>query len=387
MRAVSATLITAQSAVKRTPYVKLEFFPFTYGAAETYYARAYATSTEGTSYGAEVSFNTLAGGAAIDLSTNSAAYGNRLLLIDHSEEAYNDYATIILKNYDRMIPDLLGYWVEIGYGDVTGGGNEYALTPRLWVKHQQFVSIAGKLLCILELEGSWAKLGETLFRLGTAPYYKAKNINPDLSQGEYDLLDSTPYAIIAAVMAEILPVMTLATLVEDDGIINTFIPDFTINYTQLFENATQIIYNLLKMTKSYLRNKASLIFEVKYPQAADADNLSYYSYQAPYFYEYTEHKNLQVPNRIYVFANRGSDGLWTNILTAQADDTDSQDLYGIVPSIELAPEVTVQADVDNRAAAILRRGKAEVLGGRLLIPHDCQMELYDRLGIYDSRGY
>ena len=80
------------------------------------------------------------------------------------------------------------------------------------------------------------------------------------------------------------------------------------------------------------------------------------------------------------------EGLWTDIITGQADDTDSQDEYGVVADIILAPEIDNQADADNRAAAILQRWRAEWVGGRLIIPHDCQMELYDRLSITDSRG-
>jgi len=350
VRLVSDALEAAQSAATRTPYLHMVF----------------------TSYDA---------GTTYDLSTNSAAYGNRILLVDHAEEAYNDYAVIILRDYDRTLPNLLGYWTEIGYGDVTGGGNEYAATPRLWVKHQQHISAGGKLLCVLELEGMWAKLRETKMRMGSPPYYIATTDADNFGAAK------TVYGILEYIIEnEVDPAMYLDALGEDDSIMNTLQPAFEVNNAQPFEDAGQVIYRLVKMTKSFLRAKDSMAWEVKYPQAADSDDLTYYSNQSPYFYEYVERKNLLVPNRIYLFANAGSDGLWTNIITGQADDTDSQTAYGVVAEIVTAPEIDNQADADARAAAILQRWRAEWVGGRLIIPHDCQMELYDRLGIEDVRG-
>lgn len=344
MRSVSATLIAAQSAASRTPYFHLVF----------------------TSYDA---------GTQYDLSTSSAAYGNRILLIDHSEESYNEYAVIVLRNYDRGLPsNLTGYWTQIGYGDTTGGGNEYASTARLWVKHHQEVSAGGKLLTILELEGMWAKMRETKMRLGSPPFYNVV------------YTDQTVRALIALVLAEIDPAMSLQTLVEDDGIIDSYQPAFSVNETELFEDGGSLVYRLIKMTKSFLKPDTVLEFEVKYPQTGDAVDLTYYSGQSPYFYEYAERKNLLVPNHIYLMANAGSDGLWTNVIVAEATDTDSIAQYGHVPEVVMAPQIDSQGDADNRAAVILSRVKAEALAGVLVIPHDCQMELYDVPQINDDRG-
>ena len=338
MRSVSGTLETAQTAAFRTPYIHLLF----------------TSHDELTTY---------------DLSTDSPAYGNRILLIDHFEEPYNDYATIVFRNYDGGLPtDLRGYWVEIGYGDVTGGGNEYSDTPRLWVKHHQVVSAGGKYLTVLELEGMWMKMQETLLRIGSPPYYTE----------EYT--GDTVYDLIVILLAEVSPAFTLAALVEDDGIINSYAPVFSINDVQPFEDAASATYRLIKMTKSYLRAKASLEFEVKYPQVSDPVNATYFTNQ---FYEYTNRNNLVVPNHIYVFANAGADELWTDIITAEA--TVPGDTYDDTPNIVLAPEITTQEDADNRADAIVARLAAEDQSGRLIIPHNCQHELYDYVRVMDSR--
>lgn len=344
-RSVTSTLEAAQYAESRTPYIRLVF----------------------TSYDEETTY---------DLSMSSEDYGNRIILIDHSEEAYNDYAVIILRNYDRALPsDLTGYWTEIGYGDVTGGGNEYEATPRLWVKHHQEVSAGGRLLTVLELEGMWAKMRETKMQLGNPPYYNVTYTG------------QTPYALIGLIFDQLDPALALSALVEDDSIINTYEPAFSVNDVELFEDAASLVYRLIKMTKSFLRPKPSLTFEVKYPQSDDANNLVYYSNMAPYFFEYSRRDNLLVPNHIYLMANAGDDGLWTGVIAAEATDSESIAKYGDVPDVALAPEITSQADADNRAAAILIRVNEEEQAGNLVIPHDCRMELYDRVGVEDSRGY
>ena len=166
-RSLSATYIAAQQAASNTPYYKLLF-------------------------------TSKSGGTTVDLSTDSATYGNRILLIDHTEEPYDDFATIILRNHDRSIPtNLKGYWVEIGYGYTTGAGNEYlgdgtneGAPPRLWVKHQQTISAGGKLWELLELEGMWSKLRETLIRLGNPPFYTIS------------YTDDTIYDIIGVILAQ-----------------------------------------------------------------------------------------------------------------------------------------------------------------------------------------
>ena len=340
MRSITSTLLAAQEAVTNTPYIYLLF-----------------TSADG-----ETTYN-----------YSSDQAGRRILFIDHQEESYNDYASIILRNNDRTIPNLKGYWTEIGYGYVTAASNEYSQAPRLWVKHQQDISAQGRMVTLLELEGKWAKAREMPIRIGDPPFY----------QGGTTFIDITPYDAMVAILAEIS--MTLAALVEDDSIMDTYsISTFFVN-EQPFEYAGQLIYRLLNMTKSYLRSKQSLEFEVKYPQTTDDVDITYYSDQAPYFYEYMERRNVLVPNHIYVFANAGDDGLYANIIIGEASDATEIALYDDIIAMAVAAEITTQADADIRAAAILARTQMEALAGRLYAPHDCRVELYDKIAVEDSR--
>ncbi len=354
-RSVSGTFLTAQQAAFNTPHYELNF-----------------TSKDG---------NT-----TVDLSTNSATYGNRILLIDHTEEPYDDYATIILRNVDRTIPSVKGYWVEIGYGynvsstpHYLGDGTNEGAPPRLWVKHQQTISAGGKLWEVLELEGMWAKLRETLIRLGNPPLY-TKSYTTD-----------TIYTVIGLIIAECKGsgvAMSLAALGEDDGIINSLQPQFDINALP-FEYAAPIIYRLLHMTASYLKGLDDLEFEIKYPQSGDSVDLTFYSDAVPYFYEYLERINVLNPNHFLVYGNEGADGLWTNYLVSDdatyGIDQTEIDAYDEIYKVILAGSLTTQASVDSRASSLLARAKFEAMAGRMYAPHDARVELYDKLAVYDER--
>ena len=306
---------------------------------------------------------------------NYSSDQGRLLAVEHHEEAYNDYATIVLRNEDGALPDLRGYWLEIGYGYDISGTPDYEQTPRLWVKNQQHVSMMGVASEMLQLEGMWAKLREMMLRIGTPPYYLA-NYTTD-----------TVYAIIDAILTLTEIGMTLdAVGDQDDSIIDTFMPQFEIN-NRIFENAAGVIYRLIRMTKCYLRPKTSMAWKVIYPQPEDVTTTLFYSGQKPYFYEYVEKLNCLVPNHIIVIANAGEDGAWNpdTIIAAEAEDATEQARLYEATKIHIAGNITTQSDANNRADAILTRVKAEQMAGRLLIPHDVRIEMHDRVKIYDSR--
>ncbi len=82
-----------------------------------------------------------------------------------------------------------------------------------------------------------------------------------------------------------------------------------------------------------------------------------------------------------------------NILIGQARDQDSIDKYahedylgdGIIAHIEWCPDITDQGNADSVAEAILSRQKLASHGGRLIIPHDIRIELYDKVEVDDAR--
>ena len=331
------------------------------------------------------------------LEINSTNYASRLISLTHIEEPYRNVATIVLANSDRHFNvsanDLLGKSFTIGYGYVTTSGNKYLgdgsgseAMPTLEVKSQSLVSMEGKLVCILSCEGGWMKLREFNF-ISTAdpPYFNISFTATD-----------TVFELIEKALVEVG--FTLNAIGDqDDGIINSFNPIFVANPLS-YENPATIIYDLIRMTKSYVREVEGGAFEIIYPQDSDDVEETYYNYQAPYFKEYVEKKNLLIPNHIVVFCNREPVTLeWDTssypLITGHARDPDQftgetyDGSYEEVIEYHIAPFIGSQTDANDRAAAILTRYKAETLAGRVVLPfHDCRVELYDKVSVLDNRG-
>lgn len=310
---------------------------------------------------------------------NSVDYSSRLLALEHHEEAYRDRAIIVLRNDDLALSDVdfTGQQFKIGYGHVTIASNEYSETADLWVKNQQFTSAPGQQVCLLYAEGMWMRLREQRVMAGvtgSAPFYD-NTFNAT----------HTVYSLIELVIESAMSWTLSAFAGAQDGIINTFQPVIDINQMP-YENAASLLYRLIWMTKCYLRAKADTTFELVYPQTSDTVDETYYSDQAHYFREYTEKVNLLIPNSIAVMCNSGLDGLWTNIITGTAEDATEIAKYAEILGLFIAASITTQANADNRAAAILTRLKAEMLAGRLIVPHDARVELYDKVSVVDVRG-
>ena len=400
MRTISSTLLTAQQNTKATPHIHIII--------------------------------------------NAVDYSSRLLRLEHTEEPYRDTAIIILRNNDRLFDglDLRGYKFRIGYGHTTaatpatwaattayvvgdsvqpvtpngnryyctvagtsgasqptwptigntvvdgtvtweyGGddGDEYSYSADLWIKGQLLLSRQGESICLLSCGGHWEYLREQrMMSYGSAPFW-TNTWNAT----------QTVYALIEIFIETVYSWTLNAAPGTDDGILTTFAPVFTINSTpQKVESTAMILFDLLSMTKCYMRVKANSVFEIVYPQAADAANETYYSNQVPYFLEYTERKNLLIPNSIVVYANildAEAPG-YASLITGTASDTAQIAKYVEVKDPNYAPATTTQANADNRASAILTRVKTELVDGKLFIPHDARVELYDKVAVYDARGY
>ncbi|KKN60919.1 hypothetical protein LCGC14_0527180 [marine sediment metagenome] len=338
MRTISSGLEAAQKSLSGTPFVELVFYN--------------------------------PDGGSVD-------YTSRKKLIEHHEEPYNDYAIILLGNEDKTVIDLTGYYVDIVYGN----DGEGVATPRLWVKSQSNISMQGKLVSALTLEGGWTVAGEQVLRVGSPPLYNDQF--PYTTQTVYDLL-GTIISELAIATGFCFTLLALGD--QDDGIIDTFTPEFSPNQTK-FDDCNTLLQVLVEMTKCYLRIKAELAFEVLYPQEDDDVDETYYSDRAFYFTEYDEVMNVIVPNHVIVFCNQGEQGwVGADIITGEASDSGQIAKYTEVIGVFTAPTVRNQTDATNRANAILTKLQAEILSGRLIIPHDCRVELYDRVKVYDNRG-
>lgn len=322
----------------------------------------------------------------IKVSINSINYWSKLLYIKQVEQPYLGYANIVLENHDRAFDslDVTGYETFVAYGHTTGNAvaepdgdnstNEYSYAPELWIKEQSIISVEGESVCELYCEDAWAKLRENkVVAYGTAPYYA------------WTFSGYTVEALMRMIIQDVMG-WTLNAPATSDGIVDVYKPEFSINNTQP-ETAAEILYRLISMTKSYLRVRYGHIFDIIYPQTGDAASRTFYSYQVPYFKEHQEKVRVLVPNSITVFANNPTlaDPWPTPVMSGTSASAHA--VYGTVSDIDYAPEIVLQADADNRAAAILTKILAEKDAGRLLIAHDNGMELYDKVAIEDNRGF
>jgi len=341
-------------------------------------------------------------------------YSERHKGIEHHEMMYDGHATILLRNDDHLVEDLIGYWVEIRYGDyffdddkvITGYGTPVWATSRLWVESQMDISFPGTKMVVLELHDSWKLLSDKPCIIDgvneLAPYHYAR------------IEDHTPYEIIRMALNNAGFAPRTLDQSGDDGFIDTFISSaFFINghywtatisedYKGKYESYKDVILRALSYTQCYLRAEGGAdipSFRIVYPEPVkgerEADE-TYYSYQAPWFNEFIYRKNIVSPNQVLTYCNYD----WDidafdpdTIIIGQARDQDSIDRYahtgflgdGIVARIEWCPDITDQGNADSVAQAILSRQIVASRGGRLIIPHDARVELFDLVEAVDAR--
>ena len=379
----------------------------------------------------------------IKIYINSTDYSSRLLYIEHHEEAYRDRAVIGLNNRDNSLDtvDLDGCEFEIGYGynttDQGGSSTDKVDTATIWVKSHQIISIQGERIYQIYAEGLWMYLRERKVIAGitiwaaSKSYVLNQSIGPTTPNGhryvcttagtsgsteptwttgsgdtvadgsvvwtEDGVADPysntfnathTVYGLMELIIEGALG-WTLEDTPPDDGIIDTFSPVFEINKLP-YENAAALLYRLIWMTKEYLRPRASKTFQCVYPEEDDTPDETYYSDKAHWFIEYVEKTNLLIPNSIVVLCNQDPGDLKWNttaypLIVGTASDATEIAKYNEVIEVFIAGSITTQANADLRASAILTKLRAETSAGRLVIPHDARVEMYDKISVKDSR--
>ncbi|KKM76606.1 hypothetical protein LCGC14_1378470 [marine sediment metagenome] len=357
-KTISAALLSAQQSLNRKPYTRAVF----------------TSKDEGTTY---------------DYSFDPSVTTNRFFHIEHYILVYDDYATIVLMNEDNAVPDLRGYYVDVGYGYDTSGdggsGNEKSDTPRLWVYSQHHVSAPGQEIVILLLEGIWRRMARKLVDVeATLPliYHLP---------GNYRTFNTlTIYGLIQYLVVTIYGYTLQALGTEDDGIVDNLPVEFNINVSA-FDYMNSMLMRLVAMTKTYLIATPNKQFKVVYPEIGDAVDFTYYSDQIPEFLEYTERKSVLLPNHIIVYGNYVEPTLenglvtgWENIITSEVSEvgTDEEDVL----EIQVAQGIRSQGALDDFRDSLMQKAKAQTVSGRMTGPMDIRVELIDRLEILDSRN-
>ena len=377
----------------------------------------------------------------INVTIDGTNYWSRLEYIEYHEEAYRDRAIIGLNNRDRTLDklDLDGkeFAIKFGYDSSGHGGSatDTVTYPTLWVKSHQVISFPGQRIYQIYAEGEWMRLreqrvvpGVMIWKASTS-YIVGQSISPVTFNGHkytcitggtsgsseptWPTVSGTsvtdgsvvwkeagavgPYSgifnathtveqLFKAIIEGVGWTWTsIVPATNSDGIVDVFKPVFEVNNLG-FENAAALLYRLIWMTKGFLRQKAAKVWEFVFPQDADVVDETYYSYQANWFEEYAEKTILLIPNSIAVVCNEGENGWDETAILGTAKNQTQIDKYTEVIQQFLAGSITNLTDANNRAAAILSKFKSEILGGRLVAPHDCRVELYDRVLVHDTRG-
>ncbi len=338
----------------------------------------------------------------IDISINDNAaggvvnYWSRLEYLEYHEEAYRDRAIIGLNNRDNALDgiDMDGqeFAIKLGYDTTANGGGatDTVTYPALWVKSHQIISDPGERIYQIYAEGMWMYLREQNVIAGVTGEQAGDETH--LPYGNTFNRTHTPEQLMQAIVEAMGWTWTAvgsAAYNTTDGIIDgPFKPVFEVN-AMGYENAAALLYRLIWMTKHYLRAKAGKVMETVYPETGNAVNETYYSDKADWFWEYVEKTILLVPNSIAVLSNQDPEsGEWNpaTIIVGTAEDAAQIAKYTTVLKPFLAGSINNQVDANNRASAILTRLKSEILGGRLVAPHDAQLELYDKVSVEDTRS-
>ena len=341
MRTLTETLETAQQAATRTPYVSIVF-----NGVTDYSSRLLRLEFTETPYGA-------------DLSDKNAGI-------------------ILLDDNDRTVADLRGQYLDIVVGLETSAGNEGVTYPRMWVKSQTWHSSPSGLYSTVYLMDMWEYLSIQEYEgEGEPPYFNVIFNRTD-----------TPYALMETLLAD--KGITLSYVGDLDPIINTFTPYLEIN-NQPFEDYRSILYRLIMMTMSYLRMSDGMTAKIVYPREEDSPDRNYYSYQMFYFYRFADTLNELIPNHIYVYCNdtdvdAETPTAWPNLVTGEAENSTAITRFTEVKRHYLAASILTQQDANDRATAILTRWQAELQPAFMVIPHDCALELYDKVSVADARG-
>lgn len=368
-----------------------------------------------------------------DYSFDPTLTNNRLVHLEMTELVNgDDGAVIMLKNHDRSVPDLRGYWVDLGRGLRTSAGNQWAeadgaVCQRLWVTRRENTTGSYRgindLNAIYKLQGVWgAILDRQLVRIGTAPYYQDEN---GALHGKtiYGVLE---YLIETALTTQTGFTFTLDALgTQDDGLINSLIP-FPASGDDLralnpeapvtFDTYGGLIMQLLSMTGCHLRAKAGLAFQIIYPQSSDAVSEEYYSTQSgsnDFYYEadiaelmmagqesQVAGQAVQAGNHIELIGSDTFSGPPSTSVIGHwydpdhysgASVTDHPQTYDgtFMPVLysEHDDSLTTVAACQNRAKALGERLKELLVGGRLIIPVDARVEVLDRVQVNDMRGH
>jgi len=360
--------------------------------------------------------------ATYDYSFDPTVTTNRMLDLVWEIRPYGKLeglsATIILRNEDHAVPDITGYYVDLNFGLNTSSGLKYANTPwpRLWVYSYDSISAQGQKYVQLELVDIWQLMGMTDSNgmpcfpaiFGSAPHFQADD--GDLVPGS--LFTGLTIWEILDWVKDYLTTVTGYTFDldavgdQDDGIISATVPvdaetsESIIypNRNEAFQTLTSFFADIMQHTNCRLRDVGNsagdgvLHFKVIYPQEDDPVNEQYSSdgSEGLVFFEAHDKKTLLIPNLVRVYGGEQDDGTFSYDGDDYAEeDFETPPTYNgrlfKMPAYFKGEGLGSDAACTSLAATIRNNAQSQTQSGRITIPFDPRVELFDKVSAKDNR--
>jgi len=163
-------------------------------------------------------------------------------------------------------------------------------------------------------------------------------------------------------------------------------------YESAVPSASILVYTVSKLFTNITFNSDAL-FRIIYPTAwtsyhstftSDRPDATYHQFKE---FEWQDH--LLIPTNVIVVANRvdKEDGTWDeDQMVVGGWSITPENGYPEIIQYHIAETLTTEVEADMRSLVVEIRQWMEAALGRVLVQHDCGLELYDYIQIRDKRG-
>jgi len=334
-----------------------------------------------------------------DTHTSEGGGGNdRLMKVTTDEQPWGSQYIVELDNADETLnaKDYEGYPITFNTKYIGETADNF---PPLWVWSQQAISKEGKLLLQLNCVDIWTFIAAHNVTLTNASYNQEWQQEAELSTrvmadgvtllsagapALYATLLANGNKTIWAIIQDLATALGISVSLDDtDSYIDTLKPPISIS------NARSALWQLMDLTKSYLKWKTNGVLGVYQP---DAHATVYTFNHLNTFYQEVDEASVTVPNRVYFWAyDSATTPPGAGWISGVAFDQDSHDRIGqwvdrhyLVASMDTM-NMRTQAELNTYATGALDKIKAELNQGYLVAPMHCTLELFDKIAVVDDR--
>lgn len=311
--------------------------------------------------------------------TTQTFESDRVLDIDDPEQPTSRKVTVLLDNSEGALTDLAlqGYKAVISYGVLTSpgvttqSGEEYSATAPLWVVGQEFDSMEGRLVCVLQLWAIPDLLAEdrarTPYEPTPADTKTVKTIIQDMFNGTMPAFDACPTYTV--------------TFDSEDSLIAVYTPRQSF---RVYLNGSRLaaLRRLIDYTGCAFRFGHDGAIHILLPTTTGESYDYEYSLESGHtFFSEAYRKRLVVPNKIVVETEPDVSPTYTG----SAADSDSYAALGHYVTQYEQTYLVSNAQGAAIAAAILAKYQMNAEKGSATVPMNVGAELFDYVLVTDER--